>query len=175
MDSVDLQDAEARQLAQFMDLGSDSDGLWSPGELAAVFRHQLESPVQFPFVDIGGQSAESVRAICSEAAPKIETFRDLFVHPKPPLELLRMTKDYAKACRAQGESPIPAEVATMLYVLSILVARTSRGQRITELNDQSLRQIAGWAAERPWIDEPIRQLLDAAQQVFSSGEPAIDA
>ncbi len=174
MEPVDLHDAEASQLAQFMDLG-DSDGLWSPGELAAIFRHQLASSVEFPFVVLGDPSTKPVQDICSAADPEIKTFGDLFDHPQPPMELLRMTKDYAKQCRARGESPIPAEVATMLYVLSIVVARTSREQRITDLNDQSLCRLAAWAAEQPWIDEPIRRLLIAAQQVFDSGEPASDA
>ncbi len=175
MDPVDLEDAEARQLAPFMVLGSDNDSLWNADELAAIFRHQLASRIQFPFVDLGDQSAESIQAICSAADPEIETFSDLFVHPKPPLEVLRMTKDYAKACRAKGESPIPAEVATMLYVLSILVARTTWGQRITELNDQELRRIADWAVRQSWIGVPIRRLLDAAQQVFGTREPTSDA
>ncbi len=174
MEPVNLHDAEASQLAQFMDLG-DHDGLWSPGELAAIFRHQLASTVEFPFVALSDPSAKSVQEICLAADPQIKTFGDLFEHPQPPLELLRMTKDYAKQCRARGESPIPAEVATMLYVLSILVARTRRGQGISDLNDQSLHRLAAWAAEQSWIAGPIRRLLDAAQQVFDSGEPASDA
>lgn len=175
MEPVDLEDAEARRLAPFMEFGSDNDSLWNSDELAGIFRHQLASRIHFPFVDLGDQSAESIRAICSAADPEIETFGDLFMHPKPPLDLLRITKDYGKACRAKGESPIPAEVATMLYVLSILVARTTRGQRITELNDRELRRIADWAVGQSWIGEPIRRLLDAAQQVFGTEEPASDA
>ena len=52
----------------------------------------------------------------------LKSFGDLLHHPNPPLELLRLTKDFAKACRLSRSGPLPREIATLLYFASIIVA-----------------------------------------------------
>lgn len=157
---------DATVLALLLDLGTTDGDLWRPDELAAVYRHQLAAPIEFFEADPGMRPAAEIASLCQSVTPPIVTFGDLLAHPQPPLELLRMAKDYAKVCRARTVGPIPAEIATILYVLSIVVARIARGERISELNDQSLRQLIAWASEQAWIDVGTRDLLRRAQSVL---------
>jgi hypothetical protein len=71
-----------------------------------------------------------------------------------------LTKDFAKACRISADSPIPREIATVLYFASIAVARLRCGRRITELTDTAVRKGLDWALGQPWLDEATRRLLE---------------
>ena len=90
------------------------------------------------------------------------------------LELLKMAKEFAKECRSRPECRLPDEVATMLYVLSIVVAMTS-GHRITKLDRQGLRHVLDWALDQAWIDEPTRRLLREGGRAIGRMEPESDA
>lgn len=161
-------------LARLMDVAMEDETLWRPDELAAVLRHQLAAPLEFPPDPLDGRPEDWVQAACAAATPAIRCFGDLFAHPRPPLELLRKTKDYAKVCRTRGDGAVPAEIATLLYVLSIVTARSAHGERISELNDQSLGHVAAWAVGQPWVDETTRDLLRRAPAVFGL-EPSSNA
>lgn len=174
MNSLELPD-DARLLAPLMDLGVECEGLWQPDELAAILQHQLAAPVEFPRDVWREQTALPIQAMCSAADPPIASFGDLFAHPRPPRELLQMTKDYAKVCRARGAGPIPAEIATMLYLVSIAVAFTTRGERISGLESQGLSHALTWAVAQTWIDAPLRRLLTTARIALGSPEGAADA
>ena len=54
----------------------------------------------------------------------LRTFRELFHHPRPPVELLRLTKDFAKGRAGRSDAAVPKPIAEVLYTLSIVVAIT---------------------------------------------------
>jgi hypothetical protein len=91
--------------------------------------------------------------------PAIKTFRDLLRHSHPPVELLELTKRFAKRCRSCPDSPLPDEVATVLYFLAIVVAQTKCRARISGLDGEALRHGLDWALGQSWLDADIRRLL----------------
>jgi hypothetical protein len=95
------------------------------------------------------------------------TFGELFQHERPPLELLRLAKDFAKAAQANPGSAIPKEVAWVLYYLSIATALVRLRQRITHLSDVELRQGFDWVLAQSWVADPSRALAEAGRMTLA--------
>src|SRR5271166_6037286 len=127
--------ASPNKLANAMTLGSSPARVWLPDELGAVFRHQMAAPVSVDLAALSPNLSGQIRLLTEAAGLLLKSFRDLFQHPQPPLELLELVKEFAKMHRDQAESVIPNEVATVLYYLSIAAAFVHRGKRITSLTD----------------------------------------
>jgi len=158
--SWDIQSSDSRRLADLLEEGDCAERLWQPQELATILRHQLSAPVQF---DLGGLEkglARKLAALSEAEGLLVRSFADLLFHPNPPVELLELTKRFAKACRAHPQGPLPHEIATLLYYASIVVAMLRCGTRITSLGDDSLRRGVGWLLEQPWLEERTRSLLN---------------
>lgn len=156
---------DVNSLTQMMDLDSGGPKLWRPAELGAILDHQLAAPLE---CDLGGLDKGLAGRLAAAGGPPIKSFRDLLHHPHPPVELLELTKRFGKACRNHPDSPLPDEIATVLYFLSIVVAITRCGRRITKMDDPSLRYSLDWALKQPWLDE-------ATRRRFEEGRAAVDS
>ncbi|NUQ66209.1 MAG: hypothetical protein HUU20_27420 [Pirellulales bacterium] len=158
MKREEVDQTGAETLAKMMELAVGEQELWESAELAAILEHQLAAPLE---IDLGSiDPAWPVRlASPASSGPPLGTFRDLFHHPEPPLELLDLTKRFAKRCRTDADCPLPGEIATVLYFLAIGVARCRAGQRISGLDDDSLRHAMQWSIAQPWVDDDTRQLF----------------
>src|SRR5208337_2900138 len=85
------------KLAALMAAGRERDRLWRTDELAAIFRHQMSAPV---LVDLGGfdpRTAARLKNLSEAQSLVLRSFADLFRHPSPPVEVLELVKDFAKA------------------------------------------------------------------------------
>jgi hypothetical protein len=167
-------ESKATWVAQMMDVDEGDQGLWNRDELEAMFRHQLAAPLEFDFGLLGPSSVRQLESLRSVEDPPIHSFADLLNHPRPPIELLKITKEFAKSCRSRSDCRLPDEIATMLYVLSILVAMTRCSQRISKLDDQYLDHMADWAREQSWIDDATRSLLRGGCRAVENEEPDAD-
>ncbi|HZK79959.1 MAG TPA: hypothetical protein VFC46_02810 [Humisphaera sp.] len=145
---------------------------WREQELGAVMRHQLASPVQFDLQAMAGPAAGRLQALCAAEGLLVKSFNDLLFHPHPPVELLEMTKRFAKASHGHPDAIMPRDVALLLYYSSILVARMRGGKRITGLVDSELAEGVRWALERTWIDEPMRRMLSEGLEKITAGANA---
>jgi hypothetical protein len=155
-------DARPKTLAALLGASSEIGRLWRPEELAAIFRHQLSAPV---LLDLGGYNpatAANVRLLSDAQGLLLKSFSELFQHPTPPLELLELTKNFAKANMNSAECAIPGEVATALYYLSIASALVRLGARITTLEEADLKRGLLWAKSQVWVDDVTRKLLEEA-------------
>ena len=101
----------------------------------------------------------------------LKSFGDLFAHPHPLVELLELVKDFAKEHRTDAESPLPREVATVLYYASIAVALVRCGHRITRHDDTTLRQGFQWCIDQAWVDEPVRNMLHEGMVRLLDADP----
>jgi hypothetical protein len=149
-------------LAALLNSGSLAARLWRPEELASIFRHQLTAPV---LVDLGRLdlgAAAKVRGLTDAQGLLLKSFSELFHHPTPPIELLTLTKDFAKANMNHPESALPSEVATAIYYLSIAAAAVRLGERISQLKDADLRRGYAWVCAQDWIDPQTKDLLVTA-------------
>ena len=117
---------------------------WKPQELAAIFRHQMTAPL---LVDLGAMDpalAGQFRALAEGSGLLLRSFGQLFQHPEPPLELLRMVKEFAKRNLDQPGSALPSQIASALYYLSIAAALVRWGERISSLSDADLAEGFRW-------------------------------
>jgi hypothetical protein len=163
MKDGDIHNSDPQSLTQMLSLDAGDEKLWSPEELGAILEHQLSAPLECDLARLDRGLARCLRelnfAAHPESARPLQSFRDLLSHPSPPLRLLELTKQFAKACRNDPQGPLPDEIATVLYFSSIVVAMTRCGQRITKMDDRSLEFSLNWALRQPWLDQATRQIL----------------
>ena len=147
--------SEPGSLASILEVGWETGRPWGEGDLAAVLRHQYAAPLG---CDLGTAGEDT------GAGPPagIKTFGDLLHHPAPPVELLVLAKDFAKASRADPHAALPKEVAAVLYFAAIVVARRRCGARISQLRPEELRAGAEWVMAQPWVDPATRRLFESA-------------
>jgi len=152
-----------------MGLDTSTKHDWRQTELGSIFRHQLDAPLEFDLGNFAPESKAILDTSSRSADAPLETFGDLLRHPHPPLELLKVVKEFAKANRDDPESSLPTEIATVIYFAAIVVALTRCGQRITELDDDGLRRGMNWVVAQPWIDELTRSLFRGALPLIGTG------
>jgi hypothetical protein len=159
-----------KSLAAFLEGSAEQSRLWRPEELGAIFRHQMSAPV---LVDLGGYdpgTAARLKTLSAAQGLLLKSFSDLFHHPAPPLELLELTKDFAKANMDNAQSSLPGEVAAALYYTCIAAALARLDARITRLPEAELRRGLLWTGEQTWLDKETKQLLlQAAAKIAPSG------
>ena len=155
-----------KRLVALMEAGAEGARLWLPEELAAIFQHQMQAPV---LLDLGGfdpGTAVRLKTLSEAQGLILKSFSDLFHHPSPPLELLRLTKDFAKANLDHSESGLPSEIVSVLYYTSIAAALVRLDARISQLKGADLQRGLLWAKDQAWIDEETKALLlKAAEKV----------
>ena len=142
---------------------------WRPEEFGEILRHQLNAPLGTDLEYLDPATAEHLKALAEAESLKIRSFADLFRHPHPPIDLLRLIKDYAKSNRDHPESHLPGEVAAVIYYLSIVVAWLRCGQKITRLSDPDLQQGVDWVLSLSWTDEETKTTFREAQKLFVPG------
>src|SRR5271170_6854196 len=160
-----------KNLAAFLAAGEEHARLWRPEELGAIFRHQMSSPI---LVDLGGfdpATAARLKTLSHAQSLLLTSFQDLFLHPVPPIELLTLTKDFAKGNMDQPDSSLPNDVAAVLYYVSIAAALVRLHRRITQLRDPDLKRGLEWARGKAWVEPRLLQLLDEAVQKLAQSGP----
>jgi hypothetical protein len=164
-----LLKASPGQVATVKGLGNEPARVWHPDELAAVFRHQIAAPVSVDLGSLDPGIRGKLKTLTEASGLLLKSFRDLFQHPAPPLELLRLVKEFAKLNREQRESLLPSDLATVLYYLSIAAALVRWGERISALTDDELRRGFAWTLSQDWIDEAARELVVSARGKLPGG------
>lgn len=149
---------DARSMAGLLGLSGHELETWSGHELGSILLHQLQTPLDRDLSALTPDAGRTVSELTlSGGDAALLNFGDLVRHPRPPLQLLQLLKEYAKATRADGS--LPAEVATVLYHLSVALALSHCGQRITDAPDAKLRAGIDWCLAQSWLDEGTRATL----------------
>ena len=153
------------RLAELLALGLKAEESWTPGELEAALEEQITSPIQFELAALKAADAEALRARAAAHGLVLKSLQDLFQHPKPPLELLILTKEFFKANIDRPQPGLPAEVAQALYFQSMAVAWLRHHKRISSLSDAQLLSAMEWVREQRWIPE---ELFSLAEQTIKT-------
>lgn len=164
--------ARADSLADLVFSDLNAERLWLPEELGAILSHQLESPIQVDLSGIDPRQRRQLAALSSAQGLVLKSFRDLLLHPCPPIELLILAKDFAKANTGGPTASIPSDVAQALYYLSIAAAAVRCHARITTLDDPSLQRGFEWGQNQSWIEEELRSLFGQARTRFENSPKA---
>lgn len=105
------------------------------------------------------EERRAVERLLASAHPAIRTFGDLLHHSEPPVELLLAAKEFAKASFRAPGSPIPPDIASLLYYGTIVQALVRRGRWITSLRPDELREALTVVLRQPWVDVRTRELI----------------
>ena len=163
-----LLETDPKLLASLIAEDDDHIGerIWNHDELAAILRHQLTTPLHVDLAGLGG-AAGRLKEEAAASGLLLKSFGDLLAHPRPPLGLLKMMKDFGKACRISPGCAMPREISSVIYFASILVAMTKRSRRITKLSDSDLRKAVRWALDQPWLEDITRTIFLDGQRFLA--------
>jgi len=170
--SAALFKSHAKDLAKLMSSGDERGPLWRADELAAMFRHQMSAPVLMDLGSFDPRTAGQLKVLTTAQGLLLSSFAELFNHAEPPIQLLEIVKDFAKANIDHPESGLPREIATTLYYASIAAALVRLDQRISQLPDADLQRGLHWTLEQAWLDEKTKALLTAALAKLSGDKEA---
>ena len=150
-------------LARVLALDEDAGDLWAPDELRAMWQHQMRTAVD---IDLSGFNAPGAGPLQNSAAmqnSKGKTFSELFADRQPAIELLKLTKEFAKqTLKDSGESQLK-EIASALYYASYAAGIVRCGTRIGSMVDDELRPGFTWGLNRSWLDEATKRLFAEAK------------
>ncbi len=153
--STNLSDA----LSELIAFDAEGRAIWPAKQLEAMLREPL-----------GIHGGESLQQLLSQAKPPIHSVQELLEHPNPPLELLKAVKDLSKRHKADRQSVLSPEMGLLLYYGSIAAALVRRGQRITRLRDDDLRNGFTWVIKQSWAGEQVRELFRQALRKLTGGQ-----
>lgn len=161
-----IQKTDPQALAEIMEVDEEAENLWKSREMAAILRHQLAAPAEGELRSVRPRLASEFAQYNMIHDEDIESFGDIFRHPSPPLELLRLTKAFAKASRRDRNNALPDELSALLYFLSIALAKVQWDECITSLPDAQIKKGLQWAIGREWIEPDMRKILREAREQF---------
>ena len=162
-------EADGARLAHLLETGGPAPD-WRPGELGAVFRHQMTAPVQFDLAGFDPAFAARLRLLSDAQGLLVKSFRDLFQHPHPPVALLEAVKDFAKRAAQSREAILPKAVARMVYYLAIAAALVRCDRRISSLKRSELLRGLRWALAQEWLEGDARELLEEGVRRLEASE-----
>lgn len=142
-------------LKRMLSLEESATDLWNPGEMATMWLHQLGAEIE---TDLGQLEANgAAKHHIKEFAGK--SFRQLLQHEHPPVELLRLTKEFAKQTLKDCQEKHLKELASALYYAAYAAGLTRCSTRIGSTRNPDLESGFQWAINRPWIDSLTKALL----------------
>jgi hypothetical protein len=147
----------ARWMAGAMGPEVDRPVPWNAAELGAMLSHQLASVIR---ADLESVSAELAGRYDEIGAPADQTFGQLFTRPDPEVKALQVVKDFSKLAIADKDGSLPEEIGAVLYYAAIGCAiLRCGGQRISGLDEQTLKIGLNWATAQAWLDGSLRSLF----------------
>lgn len=164
------QHSNSNSLAAMLHQGDDGKPAWEPEDLQALLEHQLASPIQFDLANTDAVAKDRLKVLCESNGLLLKGFGDLLLHPRPPIELLIMTKDWAKTLSDHPQSPLPREVSMLLYFAAICAAKVSRNEWISTLKNSEFVKNVGWLLKQTWVDEKTKELLAKGLESLSQEE-----
>lgn len=132
---------------------------WSGDDLQAMWGHQLQSPLIIDLGGMRGKDAHQIEQMATARGLMLKSFADLFFHPHPPVDLLDLTKEFAKRNLVSPETRLPAGITRVLYFGSIAIAKLRCGQSITRLSDDRVLDGLEWCLNQDWLDPALHDLL----------------
>ena len=166
--SLSVFKSRAKELSALLAAGEEHSRLWRTDELAAIFKHQVSAPMLVDLRGFDPRIATRLQMLGESQGLLLKSFSNLIHHSSPPIELLELVKDFAKANIDRPESGLPSEIASVLYYLSIASALVHLDARISKLMDADLHRGLSWARGQAWLDDPSGQLLVQAMEKISN-------
>jgi hypothetical protein len=155
-------------LARILALDDHTTELWNPGELQAMWQHQLSAPIDIDLETVVSVRATELRNAARNTPFKGKSFADLLLDPAPPLELLILTKEFAKQMLKDAEETQLKDVASALYYATYAAGLLRCGALIGSMNREELRPGFDWMLKQTWLDENTKRLVTEARNSLPS-------
>lgn len=78
------------------------------------------------------------------------------------LDSLKAVKEWSNLLRASRDKTLPPDLASGVYYLTLAIAATQHGEKITGMSDQSLQAGFIWLRDQPWLDTRVRHVVESA-------------
>lgn len=161
----------ARRFARLVAATAEKEIAWLPEELGALWRHQISSPVTFESLERDWQGPGETQVNGTSPKRGGLSLSEILFQPNPPLERLKLAKEFAKARRHRPSKGFPKEIARVLYFASIVVALLRRQRRITRLSNQDILTGVEWTITQAWLDQRTLGLFrEAKEYLLAVGE-----
>jgi hypothetical protein len=161
--------SSAAQLAKIMSLDETTPDVWSEQDLAAMLRHQMTAPLNFDLSSFEMKAARAEdrrKTLASATKQRIKSFEDLLFHREPPLELLKLSKEFFKRRLQKCKKDSPEwNLAYLFYLLSILAAG-DHASKVSSLTSNELRIGMKWVMKQQWANNSIRELMNERGREF---------
>lgn len=159
-------------LAKVLALDDQGTPLWDAKELKAIWQHQLGAGIETDLSTVASALRQEFE-ISSELKPlRRLTFSELLSHPRPPVVLLKLTKEFAKQTLRDAEEAQLKEIASALYYASYAAGISHCGQRIGSLDEREMRHGFQWAINQAWVDEKSKALFTEGLQKLPTTKKA---
>jgi hypothetical protein len=165
--STALRQTNPKGLSKLLALEAPEYSDWSEHDLPAMLRHQFAAPLEF---DLGSMELKDRAArnrdetLTAAVNSRIRSFRDLLFHSKPPLDLLKLSKEFFKSRTAACKKDSPDwKLAYLFYLLCLLMAR-EHSSELSSLSTKDLLKGTKWALGQSWVDQNTQQLILAARE-----------
>ena len=165
-------DDSCGDMALFFSPRFSEERVWHAEELGAILEHQWNAPLNADLASQHVAAARRLALLCEADQLLIKSYRDVLTHRMPPIELLEMIKSFAQKSLAHPDAELPSEIAKVLYVLSIAVARLRCGVTITKLRDEEVRRNIEAALSQPWLTQQVASILCEALDEYGGGDEA---
>ena len=132
--------------------------VWTENDFGPLLSHQLRTLVQQEISCLLGGVEKELAGL-----PSL-TFGELFDQPAPPLNALKLVKDFAKRLEQHAREAYPPAVATTLYYAAIAAAECHVGASISSLSKKDRHKGYAWAATQPWMPDRLKRLFVEALQ-----------
>src|SRR5581483_9615658 len=161
--------SKTRWLAGAMDDQVERPVRWNADELATMLRHQLNSPIRTDVKKMSGELlARFDQAAAGASGAATMSFGSLFGANQPNVKVLQVVKDFAKQSISQKDGSLPEELGAVLYYASICTALLRcNGQRISGLDNETLKDGLNWSIAQPWLDASLATLLRATVKTLA--------
>jgi hypothetical protein len=153
-------------LAKILDQNQEDAALWGAGEMNAMWKHQLQAPLD---ADLSSVSSSNLSALRRDPATKSlleKSFENLLRSDKPPMPLLKTVKDFAKRTFKEAEDAQFKEIAAALYYATYAMGLIWHNQRLGGMKRRELAGGFDWALERTWLDEETKRLISQAKSLL---------
>jgi hypothetical protein len=147
MNEIPIDKSAARRM---LEIGTGARASWGSDELKVAWDYLLQSRL--------------TSIVRGNVGREVGRWADLpireVVHgsERQPVEALRALKEAAQelmsdADRHEGDTgPIPAQAASVLYHLAIVLALTWHGVAISSMDEEKLKEGVGWSSRQKWVD-----------------------
>src|SRR6201999_383346 len=118
------------------------------------------APIDFDLSAV--RDKNRVKTLTAAVESQIHTFGELFLHPNPPVAILKLAKTFFKSrAGAGGERHPEQQIAYIFYLIAILTALVRARTAVSSLTATDLQRGVAWSLRQSWLQGDPRNVLES--------------